>query len=227
MFQSKLSIIIPTLNEEKNIGACLRAILAQNSNAEIIVSDAGSSDKTLEIVSGFKKAKLVSAPPGRAKQMNLAAKKASGEILCFLHADSVIPPSFVDEIARAFSEPRIVSAFFRYSVSSNKFRYRLMEFIVRLRSEFFKIPYGDQAICVRKSIFDQLGGYPEVAILEDLYLVRSLKKLGAIKAIPLELKTSARRYEEKGFLKLILIHWMIVIADWLGLNIEQFARRFR
>lgn len=227
MVNSSLSIIIPTLNEEANIARCLSTLLAQDPNVEIIVSDAGSTDKTQAIVGSFKKVKLISAPRGRALQMNYAAKCASGEILCFLHADSLIPPSFVFEIGKAFSDPNISAAFFRYAVDSKKLRYRIMEFLVRLRSEVLKIPYGDQALCLKKSVFDELGGYREVSILEDLYLVRAFKKLGRLKPIPIKLVTFARRYEERGFLRTIFAHWGLILTDWFGGSTEEFARRLR
>lgn len=227
MVNRSISIIIPTLNEEANIGRCLSTLLAQDPEVEIIVSDAGSTDKTLAIVGSFKKVKLISAPRGRALQMNIAAKSSCGEILCFLHADSLIPPSFVSEIGKAFSDPKVSAAFFRYAVDLKALRYRVMEMLVRLRSELLKIPYGDQAICLKKSTFEKLGGYREVAILEDLYLVRALRKQGTLKSIPLELVTLARRYEEKGFLRTVFVHWGLIVTDWFGGSAERFARRFR
>ncbi len=149
--------------------------------------------------------------------MNQGAIQARGEILWFLHADSIPDPAAHQTIQDVLSEPQTLMGAFRFAVDSPRPLFRFLEWGVRTRSESLGVPYGDQGLFLRREDFMKLGGYPEVTHMEDLYLVRAVRAQGQIFTAPVPLLTSARRWEAQGYLRTSLRNWGLVLGDWLGL----------
>lgn len=209
-----LSIIIPTLNEEMTLGNSLDFIPVSPS-LEIIVVDGGSGDRTREIASIWTSHVYVT-DPGRARQMNLGAQKAQGEVLLFLHADSIFPAEGPDVILQVMRNPAVIGGSFHLDINASGWGYRLIAFGANLRTRLLKIPYGDQGIFIRKKVFDQMGGFQEIPLMEDLDLVRRMKKEGQIRILPQRILTSSRRWEKEGLLYTTLRNWTLVLLYSVG-----------
>ncbi|MFM7409030.1 MAG: TIGR04283 family arsenosugar biosynthesis glycosyltransferase [Cuspidothrix sp.] len=219
-----ISIIIPTLNEAGNIKAAINSI--QSHNIEIIVVDGGSEDETLLIAKSLG-VEVVVSPPGRANQMNTGAMVASGEILLFLHADTRLPSGFDEMIRKTLGKPGIVAGAFSLSINAPNWGLRLVEFGVRWRSHLWQMPYGDQAIFLTKEIFQKVGNFPQMPIMEDFELMRKLKLWGKIYLLPTPVITSPRRWLKKGILQSTILNQVIVIAYLLGVSPNRIATWYR
>jgi len=223
-----LSIIIPSLNEEIIIAACLAAT-RNVPNVERIVVDGGSRDRTLEIARSCG-AKVMTSPAGRARQMNSGAESATGDLLLFLHADTRVPEGFADTVRHVLAWPGVVAGAFAFRLDATSLGLRVIERVANWRSRFLQLPYGDQAIFVRSSLFRQLRGYRDLPIMEDFEFIQRLKKTGRIFTAPCPAITSARRWEEMGIWKATLMNYAIVFAYYLGASparIFRYARRDR
>lgn len=228
---ARISIIIPVLNEVDNIKKVLTST-QPSQNVEVIVVDGGSVDGTLELVKSLD-IKVVSAPTGRAFQMNVGAKVATGEILLFLHADTILPPGFDTMIRAALRSPNQGSAkapiggAFALQIDDSLNSLRLIEWGVSWRSRFLQMPYGDQAIFLKAETFHQIDGFPELPIMEDFALVRRLRSRGHITLIPTPVITSARRWLKKGIIQTTLINQIIIFAYFLGVSPQRLVRWYR
>lgn len=211
-----ISVIVPALDEEARLPACLGDLAAEGGDVEVLVVDGGSRDATRAVAASFPGVRVLAGRRGRARQMNLGAAAARGDVLWFLHADSRVPPGALLEIERILRDPRVVGGAFRFAVDSPRWVYRLVELGVRIRSEVLGVPYGDQGLFVRREVFDAAGGYADVEVMEDLYLVRTLRRRGGLRVLPLPLVTSARRWERRGVLATTVRNLGLVLADWLG-----------
>ncbi|MEA5566887.1 TIGR04283 family arsenosugar biosynthesis glycosyltransferase [Anabaena sp. UHCC 0399] len=222
---TKISIIIPTLNEAANIKQAI--FTTQSSkNIEIIVVDAVSEDDTVAIANALG-VKVISSIPGRAAQMNLGAAVASGEILLFLHADTRLPMGFDEMIRTALQQPGVVAGAFTLQIDAPVFALRLVEWGVKWRSHFWQMPYGDQAIFMTKSVFQEIGCFPEMPIMEDFELIRRLQRIGKIFILSVPVITSSRRWLQKGLLKTTLINQIVVIGYLLGVAPERLRKLYR
>lgn len=214
------SIIVPVVNEESIIQATLSSI-QDNSALEIIVVDGGSKDQTVKIVSEMG-IKIIKSPvSGRANQMNYGAKIAKGELFLFIHADSNLPENYLDLIAKTLVNPNIIAGAFELAINSNKTGLKIIEKLVNWRSHLFSLPYGDQGIFMRREVFEEIGGFPELPIMEDFELIRRLKKRGKIGIIPAKITTSARRWEKVGIWKTTIINQLIIIGYFLKISPEK------
>ena len=222
---AKISIIIPTLNEEENIAACL-ASCCTSPNTETIVVDGGSRDRTVQIARSLG-ARVILSSPGRSRQMNLGAREASAELLLFLHADTRLPHGFAHSIRQILSLPDAVAGAFEFRLDATSPGLRLVERVTNWRSRRFQLPYGDQAIFLKKVIFEEMGGYPEMPIMEDYEFIHRLKRKGRIYTAPIPAVTSARRWIELGVWETTLLNWAIVIAYSLGVSPATLARWYR
>ncbi|MBD2438292.1 TIGR04283 family arsenosugar biosynthesis glycosyltransferase [Nostoc sp. FACHB-110] len=223
--QTPISIIIPTLNEAGNISGAI-ASTQTSANIEIIVVDGGSSDDTIAIAQSMG-VKVISSSPGRAVQMNAGAAVASGEILLFLHADTRLSVGFDGQIRQVLSQTTTVAGAFDLQIDASNFSLRLVEWGVKWRSRFFQMPYGDQAIFVTKKIFQQIGGFPELPIMEDFELMQRLKSTGRIVIINTPVITSPRRWLQKGVLQTTLLNQIVVIAYLLGVSPQRIRSWYR
>lgn len=222
---AKISIVIPTLNEAGNIREAI-ATTQPSTNIEVIVIDGGSQDDTVEIAESLG-VKVIPSSPGRASQMNAGAVAASGEILLFLHADTRLPTNFDVMVRTALQKPRTVAGAFALRIDAPLLSLRWVEWGVKWRSHFWQIPYGDQAIFLTKEVFQQIGKFPELPIMEDFELIRRLKRTGNIVIIPVPVVTSARRWLQKGVFQTTLLNQIVIIAYLLGVSPEQIRSWYR
>jgi rSAM/selenodomain-associated transferase 2 len=225
----KISIIIPVLNESaaiaQTLAAAQRAIHAEIV-AEIIVVDGGSQDDTVAIAQSLG-VKVIITSPGRAQQMNAGAKAATGDVLLFLHGDTLLPPNFASQIQQALISPGVIAGAFALSINSALPALRWVERSVNWRSRYWQMPYGDQAIFLRAKTFQQMGGFANLPIMEDFELMRQLKQKGAIAIVPDPVITSGRRWERLGVLRTTLINQWVILAYFLGVSPDRLARWYR
>lgn len=192
----RISVIVPVLDEEARIAGQLEALARIPGIREIVVVDGGSRDATVARVRAAGRARLLSAPRGRASQMNAGARVASGEVLLFLHADVRLPDDAVRHVEEALGEPGVVAGAFRTWTVAEGGRRRLAPLLhlADLRSRYSGLPYGDQALFVRAEAFRRAGGFPEQPLLEDLELSRRLRRLGKIRIVRARVTVSGRRF---------------------------------
>ena len=223
-----ISIIIPAKNEEAHLGATL-AYLRQHAphpSAEIIVAEGGSADTTADVARHW--ATVVHAHDStRAALMNAGARVARGDVLFFLHADSVPPSDFLTLIQAALADPLAVGGAFDHQFSEPVFGLWVVSTIDRIRFRLTKNYYGDQGIFVRRAIFNQMGGFPDRAILEDLEFSSRMRRLGRTVLIPRPVRTSGRRFLNGGITKTFLwIVWLLALYT-LRLDTERYAALYR
>lgn len=212
---SRVSVIIPTLNEEARIAATIGAARAAGAD-EIIVADGGSTDSTIAIAKSCG-ARVVAGERVRAKQLNRGAAEATGEFLVFLHADTLLPPGAADAILNADRE----CGGFLVEFIEPGFRLRYVAFMINLRTRLTRAPWGDQAQFFRRAAF---SGYPELPLMEDYVAARAMKNPAIL---PLRVRTSGRRFLMKGVLRTSILNWTIITAHHLGVSPERLARWYR
>lgn len=212
-----ISIILPVLNEAAVIEATLNQ-LQDVPAVEVIIVDGGSQDDTVAIAQSFGAKVLTTAAVGRAYQMNAGVCVASGDILLFLHADTRLPAEFDRLVRQALQTPGTVAGAFELKIDANLRGLRLLEKLVNWRSRFLSLPYGDQAIFLKATTFQDLGGFPNLPIMEDFELIRRLKHQGRIAIISTPVLTSGRRWQKLGVLKTTLINQLIIASYLLGIS---------
>ncbi|MEH1792967.1 TIGR04283 family arsenosugar biosynthesis glycosyltransferase [Nostoc sp.] len=222
---AKISIIIAAINEARNIKETI-ATTQSRLNIEVILVDGGSQDDTVAIAQSLG-VKVISSSPGRAVQMNAGAVASGGEILLFLHADTRLPTGFDEMICTALQQPGTVAGAFNLRIDAPLLSLRWVELGVKWRSHFCQMPYGDQAIFLTKESFQQIGGFPELPIMEDFELIRRLKPIGRIVIIPTPVLTSARRWLQKGVFKTTLLNQLVIIAYLLGVSPKRIRSWYR
>ena len=211
----EISIIIPTFNEEETICQCLETVI-DIPGIEVVVADGGSTDRTVEIVEQHRDVKVVTSVTGRSIQMNKGAESSGGEILLFLHADCVLPREEILNIRNVFEGSSFVGGAFKIRLLSDKFRYRIIEKGINFRSRIFKLPYGDQGLFVKRSVFEQLGGFMEMPNCEDLDFICRLKKQGEIIILDERISSSIRRWKNHGILQTSLRNQFLLASYVLG-----------
>jgi rSAM/selenodomain-associated transferase 2 len=221
-----LSIIVPCLNEADGIADALIALGPLRARgAEVIVVDGGSRDGTMEMAA-LHADLAVRAPRGRALQMNAGAARARGEILLFLHADTRLPDSADAMIVDGLKRSHRSWGRFDVTIAGRHPLLRVVEKLMNLRSRLTGIATGDQAIFVTRSLFIAAGGYPEIALMEDVALSKRLKRFGAPLCLNHRLTASGRRWERHGVLRTILLMWRLRLAYWLGADPGKLATRY-
>jgi len=221
---SRISVIIPARNEEAALPATLAALTSEAVH-EIIVADGGSSDRTATIASQAG-ATIVASPPGRGRQMNTGAATATGDILFFLHADTLAPPGFAAEIHRILADPAVVLGAFRLGIAGHTPGYRVIETLANLRAHL-GLPYGDQGFFLRTPDFRAMGGFADLPLLEDVELVRRLWQRGKIRLAASAVRTSARRWQRLGILRTTLRNQLVLLGFLLGQPPDRLARWYR
>ncbi len=222
----RFSIIIPVLNEE----AVLEELLAQltrqcaGHDCELIIVDGGSSDATVSIAEKY--GQVIASTRGRATQMNAGATVASGETLIFLHADTRLPDDAFDAIERALAPQRVVGGAFRICFNCDLWPYRLVAFSVNLRSRLRALFTGDQAYFIRASSFQRVDGYPDQPLMEDLEIIKRLRKVGKVVLLPQYVTTSARRHEKIGLARSVVFMWYLRTLYRFGVSPAQLQRRY-
>ena len=218
----KISIVIPTLNEEAAIGQLLCALRQLPELCEIIVVDGDSSDGTTGIATTAA-ARVLRSERGRGPQQAAGAAFATGDVLWFLHADCVPGPESLDAIRRALGEAEVAGGNFELCFDGNGRPAQHLTLIYPwLR--WLGLCYGDSGIFVRRSVYERVGGFRSLALFEDLDLVRRVRKIGRFKTIDCRLTTSSRRFENRSF-GLIFARWTLLqILFWMGVHPDRLAR---
>ncbi len=221
-----ISVIIPTLNEERTIIATLAHTAALGFD-ELIVVDGGSLDQTPVLVESYRRVtqspaqspvRLVSAPCGRARQMNEGAKASRGEILLFLHADTQLPGEAKTMIDTTLADQRMVGGRFDVRFDSPSMWGTVISKMMNWRSSLSGLATGDQALFVRRPIFEQMGGFADMPLMEDIDFSRRLKRKGATAALTATVTISFRRWERHGPLRTIFLMWALRFLYWIGIS---------
>ena len=228
----QISVIIPTLNEERTIMATLGHTATLGFD-ELIVVDGGSLDQTPVLVESYRRrtqspaqspVRLMTAPSGRARQMNEGAKASSREILLFLHADTQLPDDANAMIETTLADQRMVGGRFDVRFDRPSMWGSIISRMMNWRSRVSGISTGDQALFVRRHIFEQIGGFADMPLMEDIDFSRRLKRKGATAALTATVTTSFRRWEQQGPLRTILLMWTLRFLYWIGVGPHILSR---
>jgi rSAM/selenodomain-associated transferase 2 len=229
MEHPKFSIIVPVFHEAERINNLIAHLRhsGPEEEREIIVVDGAPEKDTLQVIHDDGVVKI-SCEKGRAKQMNAGASVARGEILIFLHADTELPQNALKRINAFIKIKEYAGGAFDLGIKSNKFIYRVIAFLGSLRSRLNRIPYGDQAIFIRRDYFNEIGGYRDIPLMEDVELMRRIKRSGKKILIFYDrAMTSPRRWEEEGVIYCILRNWTLQILFFLGLSPHKLVSFYR
>lgn len=206
---SVISVVVPAYNEEQALPATLRSLLAQPGAYEVIVVDGGSTDRTCEIVRAESNVRLLTAPKGRASQMNAGAKEGGGDLLLFLHADTVLPEGALARLNLLEADSSVQAGGFLHRFSGHDWRLRLVSFLDNFRCRHSRIVYGDQALFVRRALFERLGGFPDQPILEDVAFCEKLVRVATPILLAPPVVTDSRKFVKMGiwrsFARVLLI----------------------
>lgn len=215
-----ISVIIPTLNEERYLEDTLKSI---GQGVEIIIVDGGSSDATIEVGMRFTE-RIILSEKGRGAQMDRGAREAAGGLLLFLHADTRLPHGWKGHVEDILKDAKVIGGGFKLKIDSRRFYLHLIEVIANLRSKYLGLIYGDQAIFVRKNDFLAVGGFFGLPLMEDVDLVKRLKKKGRMVLLDAYISTSSRKWDKSGFLRTTLRNWIFLILYYVGVSPERLYR---
>jgi rSAM/selenodomain-associated transferase 2 len=220
------SIIVPVLDEAPGIVAALEALAPmRHAGASVIVVDGGSRDDTRKLAAPLAD-RVIDAPRGRASQMNAGAREMGGDILVFLHADTVLPPNALDAIAAGLKRTARDWGRFDVTIAGADALLALVALLMNARSRLTGVATGDQAIFVRRDAFDAVGGFPEIPLMEDVAISKKLLRRTRPLSLEDRVVTSARRWQRHGTLRTIFLMWRLRMAYALGADPGRLARRY-
>ena len=220
-----ISVIVPTWRADREHLDGLLTHLAAQAGVEVVVAvPAGEAHEYAAVAERFPAVAWASSAPGRGRQMNAGASVAHGRWLLFLHVDSRLDPRWPSAIDRAAADPGVVAGSFRLALDSPDWRARMIERGVRLRVRLLGLPYGDQGLFVRRDVFMAIGGYRDLPLMEDLDLVRRLKRAGRLHHDTLPVITSTRRWERDGWFRRSLVNPCLATLFCLGVSPRTLAR---
>jgi rSAM/selenodomain-associated transferase 2 len=217
-----ISVVVPTLNEAAVLAATLGRA-RQPGVREILVVDGGSVDTTLVVAARYADA-VLSAPRGRAAQMNAGAAHARGDVLLFLHADTLVPHGFARAVIAACSHPDVIGGRFDVELQPSTPLIQLTGALINRRSRLTRISTGDQAIFIRRETFQRLGGYADIPLMEDVDLSRRMKGAGRIACLRERVTASARRWQKDGVVRTILLMWSLRALYFVGVSPARLQR---
>ena len=221
-----LSIIVPVLDEAARIGAALSALAPFRARgAEVIVADGGSGDRTVAIA-GPLADRVIAAPRGRGAQMNAGAAAATGDVLLFLHADTMLPPEADSLVLEGLRGTAWHWGRFDARIEGRSPLLAVVSVFMNWRSRITGIATGDQAMFATRAAFDAAGGFPEIALMEDVALSKRLKRVSRPLCLTARVVVSGRRFDEGGAIRMILLMWRLRLAFWLGVPPATLARRY-
>lgn len=222
--KSSISIIIATFNEQDNIQRTIET--ASKDAVEVIVVDGGSEDNTVELARKAGASVFAASCP-RAGLLNLAALKAKGDILLFLHADTLLPNHYAQAVRNTVQCSAVAAGAFRLGIDSNALGIRFVEKTANLRSRLLMLPYGDQALFMTKNTFLRMGGFADMPIMEDYELVKRLGRRGKVITLPEKVITSARRWLQLGVIRTTTINQFVIAGFKIGISPIKLARFYR
>jgi rSAM/selenodomain-associated transferase 2 len=221
---TSLSIVVPALNESANLARNLPRLVTREPDAEVVVVDGGSEDDSRETVARVPSVRWLVSDRGRARQMNAGARATRGDVLLFLHADTVLPEGAAAAIREALVDSAVVGGRFDVRLDSPRLLLAVVGRLMNQRSRLTGISTGDQAIFVRRTIFEAVGGFADIPLMEDLDFTRRLKRRGRIAALRLRVTTSARKWEREGVVRTILLMWTLRLLYALGVSPARLHR---
>jgi rSAM/selenodomain-associated transferase 2 len=221
-----ISIVIPALNEAGNLSRLLPELARRWPDAEVLVVDGGSHDATAAVARDNPRVRYEATPPGRARQMNAGARASHGTVLLFLHADTRLPPGALEALEEALRDPDVAGGRFDVAFDSRLRIMRVVAALMNVRSRLTGIATGDQAIFVRREVFEALGGFPEIPLMEDIEFSKRLKRRGRLACLRLRVTTSARKWEREGPLRTITLMWLLRLLYVLGVPPHRLHRHY-
>jgi rSAM/selenodomain-associated transferase 2 len=230
---SDISIIIPTLNEEEQIGNWqrLQSLLGgrdpeTSMPCEVIIVDGGSSDQTVSLArsQGFR---VESCQAGRGAQLNHGAREAGGRVLLFLHADTELPSGFIRPLLDCLNNTSAIAGAFSLAIQDAGLLMKLICLGANLRSQLLSLPYGDQAIFIRRDDFLRIGGFPETPIMEDFIFIRRARREGRVSILAQRVTTSARRWQRLGVIRTTLVNQLVILGYYARVPLQKLASLYR
>ena len=221
----KLSVIVPTFNEEAGIARTLRRAVAALTPHELIVADGCSVDRTAECARPY--ANVLALPMPRGAALNHAASVATGDVLLFLHADTMLPLSAATRIAETLQQTDVIGGAFRLRLDHPGPLAALVAFNVNARSRLLNTFFGDQAMFVRRDVFIRSGGFKEWSVMEDLEILARLRPHGRLALLDAEVITSARRHQKDGWVTTIATIWIMTLLNRLGVPGHAMIRWYK
>lgn len=221
----KISVVLPVLNEADTLPLALEPLHGLN-DLEVIVVDGGSQDASVASARRFT-SQVVSEAPGRAWQMNAGARKATGEVLLFLHADSRVDAKGLSTLRAAMLSPEVVGGAFRLKLDSPRLGIRAISAGANFRARWLGLPFGDQGLFVRADVFQRIGGFPEIPLMEDVAFVRKLRREGKVVLLHDRVVSSPRRWERDGVWSTTLRNWGLLTLYFVGISPQRLARFYR
>jgi rSAM/selenodomain-associated transferase 2 len=220
-----ISVVIPVLNDAGPLRSLLSQLNGMQEVSQIVVSDGGSSDSSREVALELG-AVLVESPRGRGAQMNLGAREASGNVLWFLHADNTVESQLPVSIRKILCEQEVIGGAFRFHLSERRWYGPAIHAAVGIRSRVFHLPFGDQGLFVRRDVFETIGGYKPLPVMEDVDLVLRLRKAGRLVISQEAIGVSPRRWDREGILHRTILNWRLVGSFLLGLDSAGLERLY-
>jgi rSAM/selenodomain-associated transferase 2 len=217
----KLSVIIPTLNEAGCLAETVRQLRPQGPH-EILVVDGGSTDGTLDMAGGADR--VLTGVRGRAAQMNLGAAHATGEGLLFVHADCTLEPDSLGAVRRCLARPGVAAGCFQMRVTAEGVLYRMIDAAATARVRLTGLVYGDQGLFVRRALFDRVGGFPPLRLMEDVFISMALRRHGRVVVLPRRVYVSDRRWRRVGVLRQTFRNWTLTALAAAGVHPDRLAR---
>jgi rSAM/selenodomain-associated transferase 2 len=223
--RGRVAVVVPLLNEADGLPRLLQSLKACAPD-ELVLVDGGSSDGTVQILqgSGFR---FLASKPGRATQMNTGAKACVSDIILFLHADTEINSDSIEFLRGLSKESGLVGGRFDVRLSGQHAALRVIEWFINLRSRLSRVSTGDQAIFVRREVFEVMGGFCDIPLMEDVEFSRRLKRRGRIACLRHKVCTSSRRWERHGMVRTVLLMWWLRLLYWLGVSPVKLAAMYR
>ncbi|MEM8771870.1 MAG: TIGR04283 family arsenosugar biosynthesis glycosyltransferase [Pseudomonadota bacterium] len=227
-----ISVVIPSLNAATRLPLCLDALVGAAASGlvkEVVIVDGGSADKTRDIAEGFG-AMVISAPPGRGGQLKAGANAARGAWLLFLHADTVLEAGWAEEARAHMKDFSEQVAVFTLAFDAKKSAARFVSSGAMIRTQMLKLPYGDQGLLISRKVYDDIGGYGDLPLFEDVDFARRLVKAkgrSALRVLSARATTSAERYERLGYLRCVISNQILMVKYLAGAAPEELAKEYR
>lgn len=227
-----ISVVIPSLNAEAHLSACLDALVAPAMSGlvrEVVVVDGGSADRSVEIADGFG-ARLMNEAPGRGGQLGAGACEARGDWLLFLHADTVLEPRWAEDAAAHIQNAADSAAVFTLAFAADAIGAKIVSAGAMIRTRLFRLPYGDQGLLISRALYEEVGGYRPLPLFEDVDFVRRLTKKcgrGAFRILPATATTSAVRYERLGYARCVMRNNLLLARFMFGASPEALAKDYQ